>query len=61
MSNSNKGDDNEGSRKTMVTMAVTMMTATMWAMATVTRLVGNKEGKSEGGKGKFDSNEGGGC
>ncbi len=37
-----------------------MATATMWAMAMVTRLVGNKEGKGKGGKGKCDSDEGGG-
>ncbi len=32
----------------------------MWAMATVTRLVGNKEGKVKGSKDKCIGNDGGG-
>jgi hypothetical protein len=43
----------------MVTRAAVRATATMWAMATVTRLVGKEEGKGEGRKGKFNGNEGG--
>ncbi len=34
--------------------------ATMWAMATATRLAGNREGKGMDGKGKCNGNEGGG-
>jgi hypothetical protein len=37
-----------------------MGTATTWAMATATRLAGNKEGNGDGGKGNGDGNEGGG-
>jgi hypothetical protein len=33
---------------------------TTWAMAMVTRLVGNKEGKAKGSKGDGNGNEGGG-
>jgi hypothetical protein len=36
------------------------VTATMWAMAMVTRLAGDEEGKGNGGKGKGDSDDGGG-
>ncbi len=43
----------------MVTRAVATATATIWTMAMVTRLAGNKEGKGTGGKGKCDGNEGG--
>jgi hypothetical protein len=43
-----------------VMRAAAMATATMWAMVMVTRLAGNKEGKGKGGKGKCDSDEGGG-
>jgi hypothetical protein len=32
----------------------------MWALATVTRLVGNEMGRGKGSKGKFDGDEGGG-
>ncbi len=35
-------------------------TAATWAMAMVTRLVGNKEGKAESSKGNGDSDEAGG-
>ncbi len=41
--------------------AVATATASMWAMATGVRLVGNKEGKGEGSKGKWDDKEGGRC
>jgi hypothetical protein len=37
-----------------------MATTTAWAMAKGTRLAGKKEGKTQGGKGNGDSNEGGG-
>ncbi len=36
-----------------------MATVRTWAMATATRLAGNKEGKCKGGKGNANSNEGG--
>ncbi len=44
-SNSNKVGGNKGGGQTTVTRAAAMATATMWAMARVTKLVGNKEGK----------------
>jgi hypothetical protein len=37
-----------------------MATATTWAMGTVMRLAGDKEGKGNGGKGNGNGNEGGG-
>ncbi len=45
----------------MVTRAAAMATAraSLWGMATVTRLAGNKEGKGNPGKGKCNGNEGG--
>ncbi len=45
--NSNEGNGNKGGRQVMATRAM----ATMWAMATGMRLIGNKEGKGKGGKG----------
>ncbi len=44
----------------METRAMLMVMTTMWAMATATRLVGYKKGKSKSGKGNSVSNEGGG-
>jgi hypothetical protein len=44
----------------MVTRAAATATATMWAAVMATGLAGNKEGKGKGGKGKCNSNEGGG-
>ena len=41
----------EGGRRLMATRAMMMVTATMRVMLMVTRLVGNEEGKDEGGKG----------
>jgi hypothetical protein len=41
-------------------MAMVTATATTWLMATVTRLVGDKEGNGEGGKGDGNGDEGGG-
>jgi hypothetical protein len=43
-------------------MATATATAkvTIWAMMMATRLVGDEEGKGEGGKGNDDSNKGGG-
>ena len=41
------------------TRVMVTVTATMWVMATVTRLAGDKEGKGEGGKGDDDGDEGG--
>ena len=55
-----KSDGNKGGRRLTVTRAMAMVTAPTWVMATVTRLVGNKEGKGEGGKGDGDGIEGGG-
>ncbi len=43
-----------------MTRVVAMVTAIMWVMPMVTMLVGDKEGKGEGGKGKCNGNEGGG-
>ncbi len=44
----------------MATRAMATVTVTMWLMATVTRLVGDEEGKEgEGGKGDGDGDEGG--
>jgi hypothetical protein len=37
-----------------------MVMAMTWAMATVMRLAGDKEGKGKGGKGDGNSDEGGG-
>ena len=42
----------EGGRRLTASRAMATVTATMWVMATVTRLAGNKEGKGEGGKGR---------
>ncbi len=42
----------EGGRRLTATRAMAMVTATTWVMATVTRLVGDEEGKGEGGKGR---------
>ena len=55
-----KSDGNEGGRQLTATRAMATVTATMWLMATVTRLAGDKEGKGEGGKGDGDGDEGGG-
>ena len=55
-----KASNGEGGRRLMTTRAMAAVTATTWVMATVTRLVGNKEGKGEGGKGDGDGIEGGG-
>ncbi len=41
------------------TRAMATVMATMWLMATVTRLAGNEEGKGEGDKGDGDGDEGG--
>jgi len=42
----------KGGRQLTATRAMAIVTATTWVMVTVTRLVGNKEGKGEGGKGR---------
>jgi hypothetical protein len=44
----------------MATRVMATVKATTWAMAMITRLAGNKEGKGKGIKGDCDSNEGGG-
>jgi hypothetical protein len=40
-------------------MATATVKVTIWAMMMATRLVGDEEGKGEGGKGDDDGNEGG--
>ena len=55
-----KSDGNEGGRRLTATRVMVTVTATMWVMATVTRLAGDKEGKGGGGKGDGDGDEGGG-
>jgi hypothetical protein len=40
--------------------AIVVATGTTWAMAMVTRLASDKEGKAKGGKGSGNSNEGAG-
>jgi hypothetical protein len=42
----------EGGRRLTVTRAMVTVTVTTWMMAKVTRLVGDKEDKGEGGKGQ---------
>ena len=55
------GDDNkvggqatasngEGGRRLMATRAMATVTAKLWVVVMVTRLVGDEEGKGEGGK-----------
>ncbi len=43
-----------------MTRAAATAMATTWVMGMVARLVGDKEGKGEGGKGKRNGNKGGG-
>jgi hypothetical protein len=45
-----KSNGNEGGRQAMATRAMATVMATMWAMATATSVVGNKEGKGDGCK-----------
>jgi hypothetical protein len=63
VSNSNKGDGNEGGEQVAAMRATATATAmvvvAMWAMAMATRLVGNKESKGKGGKGNHNGNKGG--
>ncbi len=59
-SDSNKDNSNEGGRQATAMRAMATATVMMWAMATGTRLVGNKEGKGEFGKGNGNKDEGGG-
>ncbi len=40
----------EGGRRLMATRAMATVTAKLWVVAMVTRLVGDEEGKGEGGK-----------
>ncbi len=57
---SNKGNGNKSGRQVMATRAMATVTAAMmWVIATVMRLVGNKEGKGKRGKGNGDGNKGG--
>ncbi len=55
-----KSDGNKGGGGSMATRVMATVKATTWAMAMITRLAGNKEGKGKGIKGDCDSNEGGG-
>ena len=55
-----KSDGNEGDRQLTTTRAMAMATAATWVMVMVTRLAGDEEGKSEGGKGYGDGDKGGG-
>jgi hypothetical protein len=55
-----KSDGNKGARRLTAKRAMVTVTATTWVMATVMRLVGDKEGKGEGGKGDGDGDEGAG-
>ncbi len=55
----NVGGKSDGKRL-MMTRVMATVTATTWLMVTVTRLVGDKGGKGEGGKGDGDVDEGGG-
>ncbi len=57
-----KSDGNKGGRGLTATRAMATATATAatWMMVIVTRLVGNEEGKGEGGKGDVDGDEVGG-
>jgi hypothetical protein len=48
-----------GDGRATATRAMATVMAKTWAMAMVTRLVGNKEGKGDGGKGDGNGNEGG--
>jgi hypothetical protein len=56
---SGKSIDNEGGKQATETREMATVMFTMWAMATSTRLVGNKEGKGTGSKSNGDGNEGG--
>jgi hypothetical protein len=58
--NSNKGNGNKGGWQAMETRVMATTMATMWVMATMMRLMGNKEGKGKRGKGDDDGNKGGG-
>ncbi len=59
----NEGDGNEGGGQATATRVMAMATATAtamtWGMATAMRLVGDKEGKGEGGKDNGEGDEGG--
>ena len=46
-----KSNGNKGGRRLMATRVMATVTATTWVMAMVTRLVGDEEGKGEGGNG----------
>ncbi len=58
--NGGKSNGNKGGGRLTATRAMATVKGSMWAMAMVTRLAGDKEGKGEGGKGDCNSNEGGG-
>jgi hypothetical protein len=46
-----KSNGNEGGRRLTTTRAMATAIGTAWMMVMVTRLVGDEEGKGEGGKG----------
>jgi hypothetical protein len=58
--NSGKSNGDKGGGQAKSTKATAAMMARMWAMVTVTRWEGDKEGKGKGGKGKGNSGKGGG-
>ena len=55
-----KSDGNKGDRQLTATRVMAMATAATWVMVMATRLAGDEEGKSEGGKGDGDGDKGGG-
>jgi hypothetical protein len=59
---SGKSNGDKGGRQATATRAMATVMSMMWAMATGTRLAGDKVGKGEGGNGDGDgnSNEGSG-
>jgi hypothetical protein len=54
-----KGGDDGGKSSGNKGGGRAMVIATTWAMATATRVAGNKEGKCKGGKGNCNGNKGG--
>ncbi len=54
-----KSNGDESSGQAVATRGMTAVTATMWVMAMVTMLAGDKEGKGKGGKGDGNNDKGG--
>ncbi len=57
---SSKSTGNKGGGQATASRVMATAMLTTWVMATGTRLVGNKEGKSKGGEGDDNGYEGGG-